>query len=95
VKVLTDDNFTSFVQGHDVVFVEFYTTTCAHCVEFSKAYDKIAKKVYSESSLGYEIVALDIKKNKKVATDLQIVSFPTFKVYVSGQPVTYEGPRTE
>jgi hypothetical protein len=41
------------------------------------------------------MVALDIEKNKKVATDLQIVSFPSFKVYISGQPVTYEGPRTD
>lgn len=77
------------------MFAEFYTTTCAHCVEFAKTYDQIAKKVYGDSSLGYEMVALDIKKNKKVATDLQIVSFPSFKVYVNGQPVTYEGPRTD
>ncbi len=77
------------------MFAEFYTTSCAHCVEFAKTYDNIAKKVYSDSSIGYEIVALDIKKNKKVASDLQIVSFPSFKVYISGQPVTYEGPRTD
>jgi len=38
---------------------------------------------------------LDIKKNKKVSTELKIVSFPSFKVYISGSPVTYDGPRTE
>ncbi len=49
VKVLTDDNFTSFIKDHEVVFAEFYTTTCAHCVEFSKVYDQLAKKVYADS----------------------------------------------
>ena len=95
MKVLTDSNFTSFIQEHEVVFAEFYTTTCVHCAEFAKEYDVIAKNVYANDSLGYEIVALDIKKNKKVATELKIVSFPSFRIYVSGQSVTYEGPRTE
>ena len=93
--MLTDSNFTSFIEENDVVFAEFYTTTCAHCVQFAKEYDLIAKNVYANKSLSYEMVALDIKKNKKVATELKIVSFPSFKVYISGQPVTYEGPRTE
>lgn len=45
MKVLSDSNFTSFINDNDAVFVEFYTNTCAHCVEFAKKYDELAKKV--------------------------------------------------
>ncbi len=48
VKVLDDSNFTSFIKDNEVVFVEFYTTTCAHCVEFAKKYDELAKKVHAD-----------------------------------------------
>lgn len=64
MKVLTDANFTTFIKENEVVFAEFYTTTCPHCVAFAKNYDEIAQKVYANESLNYEIVALDIKKNK-------------------------------
>lgn len=93
VKVLTDANFTTFINQNEVVFAEFYTTTCPHCVSFAKNYDEIAKKVYANESLNYEIVALDIKKNKKVAAEVPITSFPTFMVFVNGHSVRFEGSR--
>lgn len=74
--------------------MEFYTTSCGHCVEFAPTFDTIAKKFYDDNTLGVQIAALDIKKNKQVASDLRITSFPTFMVFVSGFPITFDAPRT-
>ncbi len=54
----------------------------------------MAKKVYADESLGYEITAVDAKKSQQVATDLKVTSYPTLMLFVSGHKVLYEGPRT-
>jgi hypothetical protein len=54
----------------------------------------LAKKVYADESLGYEITAVDAKKSQQVATDLKVTSYPTLMLFVSGHKVLYEGPRT-
>jgi len=41
VVVLDDSNFTSYLQQHPYVFVEFYAPWCGHCKQLEPEFSKL------------------------------------------------------
>ncbi len=52
--------------------VEFYSPGCAHCAAFASEYDQLAREVYEEKKLGFEVVAIDLKKNMETQGEVRI-----------------------
>lgn len=93
VAKLTSSNFSKTITENDFVFVEFYSPSCGHCVNFVQDYDKIAGQVKSEG-INAIVAAVDITQSKEVATSEKIESFPTFKIFIKGTSIKYSKERT-
>jgi hypothetical protein len=50
----------------------------------------MAKEVYRDV-LGLEVVAIDLKRNKNTGYELKILDFPSFRLYIDGIYVDYQG----
>nr|CAB3264750.1 protein disulfide-isomerase A4-like [Phallusia mammillata] len=91
VYVLTDDNFDDFVEGKEVVLLEFYAPWCGHCKAFVPTYEKIAKELEGK----VPVAKIDATASKTLGTRFEIQGYPTIKILRNGEPMTYEGGRTE
>lgn len=94
VIALTDENFDSFVADKDTVLLEFYAPWCGHCKQFAPEYEKIAKTL-KDNDPQIPVAKIDATVASKVAEKYDISGYPTIKILKKGQPVDYDGPRTE
>ncbi|XP_077347993.1 protein disulfide-isomerase A4 [Lithobates pipiens] len=94
VIALTDESFDSFVADKDTVLLEFYAPWCGHCKQFAPEYEKIAKTL-KDNDPQIPVVKIDATVASKVAEKYDISGYPTIKILKKGQPVDYDGPRTE
>lgn len=94
VTVLTNSNFQAFVDKHPKVFVKFYAPWCGHCKAMAPAYSKLAEKMKNDEN-GIPIAKVDATVEKELAEKYQIQGFPALKLFVNGEPIEYNGERTE
>ncbi|MEE6514448.1 hypothetical protein FKM82_022596, partial [Ascaphus truei] len=94
VLVLTDANFDTFVADKDTVLLEFYAPWCGHCKQFIPEYEKIAKTL-KENDPPIPVAKIDATVATEVAGKYEVSGFPTIKILKKGQPVEYDGSRTE
>jgi thiol-disulfide isomerase/thioredoxin len=59
VLKLTAENYNQTLADNRVVFVEYYSPNCGHCVRFAPEYEKLATKV-KEEGLGFVVAAADL-----------------------------------
>lgn len=92
VVVLTDDNFDSFVKDREVVLLEFYAPWCGHCKSFAATYEKIAETLKKED---IPVCKVDATAHKSVAGKYDVTGYPTVIILKKGNPIKYDGQRTE
>ncbi|CAJ1082322.1 LOW QUALITY PROTEIN: protein disulfide-isomerase A4 [Xyrichtys novacula] len=94
VLVLKDNNFDTFMEGKDTVLIEFYAPWCGHCKQFVPEYEKIAQAL-KENDPPVPVAKVDATEANELATRFEVSGYPTIKILKKGEPIDYDGERTE
>ncbi|XP_076617878.1 protein disulfide-isomerase A4 [Chaetodon auriga] len=94
VLVLTDSNYDTFMEGKDTVLIEFYAPWCGHCKQFAPEYEKIAQTL-KENDPPIPVAKVDATVASELASRFEVSGYPTIKILKNGEPVDYDGERTE
>ncbi|XP_019731099.1 protein disulfide-isomerase A4 isoform X1 [Hippocampus comes] len=94
VLVLTDGNFDTFMEGKDTVLIEFYAPWCGHCKQFAPEYEMIAQTL-KENDPPIPVAKVDATEAKDLGSRFEVSGYPTIKILKRGQPVDYDGDRTQ
>lgn len=90
VRMLDAGSYNSTLQENRFVLVEYYSPHCGHCTRFAKDYDRVAAQLSGE----VVVAAVDASRERAIAALEGVKGYPTFKIFVGGEGVKYEGTRT-
>ena len=92
VVELNAASYTKFVKENKLAVVEFYAPWCGHCKAFMPEYERTATALKER---GVPVARIDGSTETDVSEAEAIQGFPTIKVYVDGESVVYDGPRSK
>lgn len=67
---------------------------CGHCKQFAPEYEKIAQTL-KDSDPPIPVAKVDATVATAVASRFDVSGYPTIKILKNGEPVDYEGDRSE
>lgn len=91
VVVLDDSNFTSFIQEHPYVFVEFYAPWCGHCKALAPEFERLGELAQGKN---YVVAKVDATVATNASSQYEIEGYPTLKFLVNGFAIEYRSGRT-
>lgn len=92
VLKLTAENYNQTIADNRVVFVEYYSPNCGHCVRFAPEYEKLATKV-KEEGLGFVVAAADLVAESEISQWVEVSGYPTLRLFIGGKSIDYPGER--
>lgn len=90
VVVLTEGNFTDFVEKNKFVMVEFYAPWCGHCQALAPEYAAAATELKGEEVF---LAKVDATEEEELAQKYEVQGFPTVYFFVDGVHKPYSGQR--
>ena len=94
VLVLTEDTFQAAIDSHEFILVDFYASWCPPCQRLAPVYTQAAAALAGKGS-AIKLAKVDAEAEQALAERFEIEGFPTLKYFRSGEPIEYEGGRTE
>ncbi|XP_065031293.1 protein disulfide isomerase-like 1-4 [Musa acuminata AAA Group] len=91
VVVLTDGNFSDFLEKHRHVMVEFYAPWCGHCQALAPEYAAAATALRGEDVV---LAKVDATEENELAQRFEVQGFPTVLFLVDGVHRDYPGQRS-
>jgi len=93
VLELTESNFDTEVQRHDILLVEFYAPWCGHCKRLAPEYEKAATALKANDP-PITISKVDCPANNDLCSKHGVSGYPTLKIFRNGAVASdYNGPR--
>ncbi|KAG2455488.1 PDIA2 isomerase, partial [Polypterus senegalus] len=83
IMVLDESNFDRALQENKMLLVEFYAPWCGHCQALAPEYE-IAAELLKQESSDIQLAKVDVTKEKGLATEFEIDSFPKLKFFIGG-----------
>ncbi|XP_021864057.2 protein disulfide-isomerase 5-1 [Spinacia oleracea] len=93
VITLTEDTFSDKIKEKDTAwFVKFCVPWCKHCKNLGSTWEDLGKAMEGEDEI--EVGQVDCSTSKPVCAEVDIHSYPTFKLFYNGEEVAkYQGKR--
>ena len=91
VVELNGASYIKFIKENPVALVMFYAPWCGHCKAFKPEFERAATELKAK---GVPVGRIDGSSETDISDAEQIRGFPTVRVYVDGNGVTFDGPRT-
>lgn len=67
---------------------------CGHCKQFAPEYEKIAQTL-KENDPPIPVAKVDATEAKDLGSRFEVSGYPSIKILKRGQPVDYDGDRTQ
>jgi thioredoxin 1 len=83
IKVNLESEFKSCLNNNDLVICDYTAQWCYPCKIMSPIFEQLSEK-YNNNSI---FIKVDIDELSSVADEQNIVSMPTFKIYIKGKEV--------
>ncbi|KAL0907359.1 hypothetical protein M5K25_021763 [Dendrobium thyrsiflorum] len=92
VVVLTEGNFSGFIEKNRHVMVEFYAPWCGHCQALAPEYAAAATALKAEDVV---LAKIDATEENELAQKYDVQGFPTVYFFVDGDHKPYPGQRAK
>jgi thioredoxin 1 len=79
--IVTDQSFSSTLEAHDLVLIDFWAPWCGPCKKVSPILDEISEE------RGLWVGKLNVDENPVKSAEYSVTSIPYMVLFKSGQPV--------